>query len=83
MTDNAFVCALRADTLDDTVHIIAAALGLAGGVGGDGMAKDYSFTPRDHETYARLPNAHQRANFIGSWLLAELNEASEVILGGG
>jgi len=64
MTDNAFVCALRADTLDDTVHIIAAAL-------------------RDHETYARLPNAHQRANFIGSWLLAELNEASEVILGGG
>ena len=66
--------ALKSDNLDYTVKTIQDALGIeTGDVAGQEFSGD------DFVTYGKLNNAYQRAEFISSWLKAELDDAAEAI----
>ncbi len=68
--------ALRCDRLQDLLGVMIPALGIVS----TNVIAD-SFTAKDLETFARLPNAYQKATFIASWLTAELQAAAERIHG--
>jgi hypothetical protein len=68
--------ALRCDDLVDTYCAIVTALGIER----TNSALKH-FTIADRATFARLPNAYQKATFIASWLTAELDAAAERIHG--
>lgn len=68
--------ALNCDDLVDTYCAIVTALGIERT---NGALKH--FTVADRATYAKLPNAYQKATFIASWLTAELQAAAERIHG--
>lgn len=64
--------ALRSGDLDVTAKTIQDALRITtGDVAGQCFSND------DRKTYAALPNSYQRADFIKSWLSAELDDAAE------
>ncbi len=68
--------ALRCDRLQDFFGVMIPALGIVS----TNVIADH-FTAKDLETFARLPNAYQKATFIASWLTAELQAAAERIHG--
>lgn len=71
--EDVLACALRSNDLDVTVRIIQDALGIkAGDVAGQCFSG-----ANDVKTYAALANSYQRADFIKSWLGAELDDAAE------
>lgn len=67
-----FANALRSSALDVTISTITSALRIP-----RNTIVDQEFTGGDYTTYASLANAYQRAEFIASWLRAELLAAAE------
>lgn len=64
--------ALRSSELDETIRVIVNALGIP-----NGRVIRESFTEKDRKTYRELLNCYRRAEFIKSWLVAELEQAAE------
>lgn len=64
--------ALRSSDLDETLRVIVNALGIP-----NGAVIRASFTEKDRETYRELLNCYRRAEFIKSWIAAEIDQAAE------
>lgn len=68
--------ALNCDELAECLGMIRRALGLP-----TTQTISDSFSTKDSETYRELLNCYRRAEFIKSWLTAELDAAAERIHG--
>lgn len=68
--------ALSCDELVECLGMMRRALGLP-----TTKTISDSFSTRDYETYRDLMNCYRRAEFIKSWLTAELDAAAERIHG--
>ena len=64
--------ALRSTDLVETQRVIMNALGIP-----NGRVVRESFTDNDRKTYGELANSYRRAEFIKSWIIAELEQAAE------